>query len=919
MATRLFEPASPGVLYVIDLSGYVFRAYHAIAPLTSPTGEPTHAVFGTVNMLERLVRQQRPTLLCVAMDSRTPTFRKEIYPAYKANRPPIPEDLPQQMKRCRDVIDAFGMSVFQRDGVEADDLIASAVRRAREEKLKVVIVSADKDLTQLVGDDVLMWDTFRDRVFGPAEVEERYGVGPGQMRDLLALMGDASDNVPGVPSVGPKTARDLLQSYGTLEGVYEHLNELKRKKLREKLEENHEQALLSQTLVTLKEDCELDFDLERLAYRGRAIDTLRRLYTELGFTRHITALDREAAKQGGPVASGDPAPKASGTEKATETEKTAVERHYRLLTKPEELAELAKGIAKARRIAVAVQTRKQESTREPLVGLSIALAPGKACYIPVGHSVLTAQLTIDDVREHLGALLASDDVQKTCHDLKFIEVVLKRAGLDLAGGSFDTLLAGYLLDPDTPHSAEALAQRHLGIVPADATSVSRGSGRKARPFDELTPEELSDFVCELADVALRLEEPLRTALDEQRLTKLLEDVELPLASILTAMELEGVLIDSKVLESLGKRVEKELTKLEAKAHKIAGEDFNVHSPRQLETLLFDKLGLRPLKRTKTARSTDAATLEALADEHKLPKIILEIRQLAKLKGTYIDALPQLVEPSSGRIHTQWRQAVAATGRLSSTDPNLQNIPIRSELGRSIRAAFIAPAGHEIVSADYSQIELRVLAHLSQDPVLLDAFRSGEDIHSRTAMEIFEVSKDELDAEHRRRAKAVNFGVIYGQGDRGLAKALGIPRMEASLFIAAYFRRYEGVSKFMERTLAEARAGGRVRTILERQRLIPELTSGNRARRLAAERIAMNAPIQGSAADILKLAMLKLKEPVTPGSRMVMTVHDELVFEVPKDEVKDAMAAVKTAMESAYDLDVPLVVDVGHGADWGAAH
>ncbi len=931
MATRLFEPASPGVLYVIDLSGYVFRAYHAIAPLTSPTGEPTHAVFGTVNMLERLVRQQRPTLLCVAMDSRTPTFRKEIYPDYKANRPPIPEDLPQQMKRCRDVIDAFGMSVFQEDGVEADDLIASAVRRAREEKLKVVIVSADKDLTQLVGDDVLMWDTFRNRVFGPAEVEERYGVDPGQMRDLLALMGDSSDNVPGVPSVGPKTARDLLQSYGTLEGVYEHLDELKRKKLREKLEENHEQALLSQTLVTLKEDCELDFNLEKLAYRGRALDTLRKLYTELGFTRHIAALDREAAKQGGQSAhpksesesAAAAAAKASGPEaekeEATETETSAVERHYRLLTKPEELAELAKGIAKAKCIAVAVQTRKQESTREPLVGLSIALAPGKACYIPVGHSVLTVQLTIDDVREHLGALLASEDVRKTCHDLKFIEVVLKRAGLDLAGGGFDTLLAGYLLDPDTPHTAEALAQRHLGIVPADATSVSRGSGRKARPFDELTPEELSDFVCELADVALRLEEPLRTALDEQRLTKLLEDVELPLASILTTMELDGVLVDTKALETLGKRVEKDLTKLEAKAHKIAGEDFNVNSPRQLEALLFDKLGLKPLKRTKTARSTDAATLEALADEHKLPKIILEIRQLAKLKGTYIDALPQLVEPSTGRIHTQWRQAVAATGRLSSTDPNLQNIPIRTELGRSIRAAFIAPPGHEIVSADYSQIELRVLAHLSQDPVLLDAFRSGEDIHSRTAMEIFEVSEGELDAEHRRRAKAVNFGVIYGQGDRGLAKALGIPRMEASLFIAAYFRRYEGVSKFMEKTLAEARAGGRVRTILERQRLIPELTSGNRARRLAAERIAMNAPIQGSAADILKLAMLKLKDPVTPGSRMVMTVHDELVFEVPKDEVVDAMAAVKTAMESAYELDVPLVVDVGHGADWRAAH
>jgi DNA polymerase I len=926
MATRLFEPASPGVLYVIDLSGYVFRAYHAIAPLTSPTGEPTHAVFGTVNMLERLVRQQKPALLCVAMDSRKKTFRKEIYPEYKANRPPAPEDLPQQMKRCREIIDAFGISVFQEDGVEADDLIASAVRRAREENLKVIIVSADKDLTQLVGDDVLMWDTVRDRVFGPPEVEERYGVGPGQMRDLLALMGDSSDNIPGVPSVGPKTARDLLNSYGTLEGVYEHLGEVKRKKLKENLEANHDKAILSQTLVTLKEDCVLDFDLEKLAYRGRALDTLRSLYTELGFTRHITAVDREAAKLGGPAATtsssagpgkaSDPAADTTGT---TATNTTQVERHYSLLTKPEELAELAKGIAKAERIAIAVQTRKQESTREPLVGLAVALQPGKACYVPVGHSVLTSQLTIDAVKKHLGPVLAGPKVTKTCHDLKFTEVVLKRAGLNLAGGGFDTLLAGYLLDPDTPHTAEALAQRHLGLVPADATTVSRGGGRKARPFDELTPEELSDFVCERADVALRLEEPLRVALDEQLLTKLLEDVELPLASILTTMELDGVLVDTAALETLGKQVEKDLTALEAKAHEIAGDEFNVHSPRQLETLLFDKLGLKPLKRTKTARSTDAATLEALADEHELPKLILEIRQLAKLKSTYIDALPQLVEPQSGRIHTQWRQAVAATGRLSSTDPNLQNIPVRTELGRSIRAAFIAPPKHEIVSADYSQIELRVLAHLSQDPVLIEAFRSGEDIHSRTAMEIFEVSKDELTPEHRRQAKAVNFGVIYGQGDRGLAKSLGIPRMEASSFIAAYFRRYEGVREFMERTLVEARAGGRVRTILERQRLIPELTSGNRARRLAAERIAMNAPIQGSAADILKLAMLKLKDPVTPGSRMVMTVHDELVFEVPEDEVEEAMAAVKVAMEGAYPLDVPLEVDVGHAGDWRDAH
>lgn len=922
MATRLFASGTPGVLYLIDLSGYVFRAYHAIAPLTSPSGEPTQAVFGTVNMLERLVRQQRPELLAVAMDSRTKTFRKELYPEYKANRPPPPEDLPQQMRRCFEIIDAFGVPVFQEDGVEADDLIASAVRAAREHSIKVVIVSADKDLMQLVGPDVLLWDTFRDRVFGEEEVEARYGVSPAQMRDLLALMGDSSDNVPGVPSVGPKTARDLLQRYQTLEGVYEHLGELTRKKLKEALETNHESALLSQKLVTLKEDCELDFTPEKLAYRGRATDTLRALYTELGFTRHLTGLDREAleAKDG----QGPPrGPTEGGSTTASSAEPTVqqatVETTYCLVTDKDALAAWSAAAKAAGSFSLDVVTKKPDMTRGALVGIALATATGKAAYIPLGHQLLTNQLKLADVQEAFLALFASSDAEKSCHDLKRTSVVLQRAGFDFSGGTFDSLLAGYLLDPDTPHTLEALAQKHLGIVPADPTSVARGSGRKARTFDNIPPEELAEFACERADLSLRLRAPLEAALAEQTLSELMNTVELPLSRVLANMELDGVLVDPAVLRTLGVTVDAELTELEKAAQDIAGEEFNVHSPRQLEKLLFDQLGLKPLKRTKTARSTDAATLEALQDEHELPKLILDIRQLAKLKSTYIDALPELIDEKTGRIHTQWRQAVAATGRLSSTDPNLQNIPIRSELGRTIRSAFVAPPGQQVISADYSQIELRVLAHLSQDPVLLEAFRTGEDIHTRTAVEIFEVPAEELTAEHRRRAKAVNFGVIYGQGDSGLAKSLGIHRAEASSFIAAYFRRYQGVREFMERTLTEARAGGGVRTLLGRHRLIPDLTSGNRARRLAAERIAMNAPIQGSAADILKLAMLALREPVVAGARMVLTVHDELVFEVPEGSVTDAVPRIRTAMEGAFELAVPLVVDVGHGANWKAAH
>jgi DNA polymerase-1 len=925
--TQLFPAAAPDVLYIVDLSSYVLRAYHAIAPLSNPAGEPTHAVHGTLSMLERLVRQCRPSLLAIAMDSGRATFRKEIYDAYKANRPPSPADLSQQMARCEQIVRAFNIPIFKQDGVEADDLIASVVKCTESQQLKIVIVAADKDLMQLVSERTIMWDTMRDRVFGVPEVEERFGVRVDQLRDLLALTGDTSDNVPGVPSVGPKTAKELLVEFDTLDGVYAHVEEIKKKGLREKLIENREQAFLSQRLVTLKADCSVLIDIESLRYGGRDVSALRALYTELGFQRQLQALSSEGEdpSQGVQVAQASLYGNSPAQSNKPAASRAAAEAlgapEIGLVASKEELLVLARSLREAGTFSIAIETSVPNTLRSALVGVALAWQPGRAAYLPVGHRYMGCpkQLALADLKEILGPLLADATLPKTALDLKRVDVVLAHAGLPFAGYGFDAVLAAYLLDPESRNERESLVQRELGVVPSSYDSLTKKKRGKAQDFDEITIEEASQFVGASAVFAYHLKERLEPRLIEDGLDKLLRDVELPLAALLARMEERGVLVDTQHLSVLGRECEREIQRLEAEAHKLAGKAFNVNSPRQLETLLFDEIGLKPLRRTKTSRSTDADTLEALADLHPLPKVILEIRQVSKLKGTYIDALPLLMNPSTGRIHTSWEQAVAATGRLSSTDPNLQNIPIRTELGRKIREAFVPPPGYVLVSADYSQIELRVLAHLSQDPVLLDAFRTGQDIHSRTAMEIFEVREEELTREHRTRAKAVNFGVIYGQGDSGLSKSLGIPRAEASSFIAAYFRRYEGVRKFMNETLERARAGEAVRSLLGRRRLLPTIRSANRAERLAAERIAMNMPIQGTAADLLKLAMLALKEPPTPGARMTLSVHDELVFEVPEAEVPEAEAKIKAAMEYVFELAVPLTVEVGHGPNWNDAH
>ncbi|KYF62035.1 DNA polymerase I [Sorangium cellulosum] len=895
--TALPPAGAPDVLYLIDLSGYVFRAYHAISPLSSPSGEPTHATFGTVAMLTKLVDERKPAYLGVAMDPGGKTFRDDLDPRYKAHRPPPPPDLGVQMNRCREIVEAYCIPIFVQEGLEADDLIAVAVARAKERGLRVVIASSDKDLMQLVDEDrVMLWDAMRDKVYGPPEVVAKFGVPPEQVRDLLALVGDSSDNVPGVPGVGLKTAAELLAQFGSLASLYARLDEVKKPRIRESLKQHEADALLSQKLVTLDGAAPVTLDLETLRYGGADTGKLRELFTELGFSRFLKS-----------VRAPEPAARAAT---------------YRVIATREELETFARSARAAGRLALDVHATSREPMSAHVCGVALACEPGQAVYVPLGHRYLgaPAQLSMSDIDAVLGPLLADPELPKVGHDVKFCEVILLRHRIGLVGVAFDTMLASYLLDPEAKNQLHELAERELGVKMQTLDEVApKRRGQAQRALDEIELGEASSYGAAFADVALSLTDKLRPRLRAERLEDLLVQIELPLSAVLAEMELTGVLCDPQALGQLGAQMTTELAALEAKAREMVGHDINLASPKQLEAVLFDELKLRSQRKTKTGRSTDADVLETLSEDHPFPGVVLEHRVIAKLKGTYVDALPRLVHPVTGRIHTRWGQAVAATGRLSSQDPNLQNIPIRTELGRMIRRAFVAPPGSVIVSADYSQIELRVLAHLSKDPVLVDAFRTGQDVHVRTAMEIFGVDEAGVTDEMRRRSKTINFGVIYGMGESALAKRLDISRAEAARFIDAYFARYRGVHEFMERTMAEAKRSESVRTLLGRRRLLPDLRSSDRMRRAQAERIAQNTPIQGTAADLLKLAMVRVPRPVVPGARMVLTVHDELAFEVPADAVDEAKAKVREAMESVFPLDVPLVVDIGHGLTWADAH
>lgn len=915
---------SPKKLVLVDGSGYIFRAYYAVRPLTSPRGVPTNAVFGFVNMLLKYIESEKPAYFAVAFDRQAPTFRKERYAEYKANRDAPPDALVPQFPLIHRFVDAMRIARLDQDGFEADDLIGTLARRAHAEGWKVDIVTGDKDMMQLVTDDVELVDTMRDRRVGPAGVVERFGVRPNQVIDLLALMGDSSDNIPGVTGIGEKTAAELVRTFGSLDGIYQRIDEIKQPKRRDTLLAEKETAYLSQELATIKCDVPMPrFETwESLRWSGPDESALKALFDELGFNQLIRRMGLDGAA---PAAEATPAatPIAAAVSAAPVADR--VDRSgYRCVRDASALAALAKRLAEAGRFGLDTETTSLEPHRAELVGISFAVAPGEAYYVPVFHTdefgqPLTDLLPAEKIREDLRPALEDPKVKKIGQNLKYDLQVLRRWGIETRGIESDTLLASYLLDPTGSHALDALAQRHLGHTNISYESLT-GKGKSQISFAAVPVDKACDYAAEDADVTLRLDEILRPRVVEHGMGDLFSGVEVPLVSVLADMEWRGVEVDRFALEDLGKRLEKAMAEVQEVIYGHAGGPFNVGSPKQLSDVLFTKLQLRVVRRTKTGISTDESVLTELAEEHPICLEILKYRELAKLQSTYVAGLLAQIQPATGRVHTNYGQTVTATGRLSSSNPNLQNIPVSGEGGKAIRSAFTVPAGHLMLAADYSQIELRVLAHLSGDPALRRAFRENQDVHEATAREMFKIDEGTaVTADQRRVAKTINFGVVYGQTPYGLSQTLRIPTGEAKRFIDAYFARYSSVSQYHRQTLEEARGKGFTATMLGRRRYLPDLNAKNRMVREMAERAAINTPIQGSAADLIKKAMIAVERRLRAeklATAMILQVHDELVFEVPENEKAQAEKVVREEMESAMALEVPLKVDVGWGKNWG---
>ncbi len=909
-------------LYIVDALNFLFRAFHALPPLTTSRGVQTGAIYGLCQMILRIEREQRPTHLCVVYDAPGDNFRNAIFPAYKAHRPPMPPELAAQLGMVRRVIEAFGLTQLEVEGFEADDIIATLAGIAKAAGMEVVVCSSDKDLLQLCDEQVAVLDTMRNRRLGPAEVREKFGVLPDRVGDVLALMGDSIDNVPGVAGIGPKTAAELINKFGSLEALLAGAHEIKGKR-GVSIVEAADAIRLSRELVRLREDVPLPRTLEELHRIEPDKEQLRGLFRELEFSRLAEQLSPSGVAAIAPHAEEAAAPPAvpEALPEAPPPPPVAA------ITDAEGLGVLVRQIEAAGAVGLAALYDGDSSVRSDLVGLGFALPDRTRAYLPLCHRYLGAPSCLSEAAalRALAPLLASPAIGKHAHDVKTLEVLLRQRGLTLGGVASDSMLAAYLLDASrTRYDLDVVAAVE-GIVPPAARGRWMGTGVSARPGGDLSVEEVGARLGAEAAATLALAAPQSAKLMAGGLDALYRTMELPLADVLAKIESRGVALDTDKLREIGVEVGASLAALEGEIHALAGGPFNIASNKQLAEVLFGKLGLPVVRRTKTGPSTDADTLEELASVHPVPAKIVEYRMLSKLKGTYIDALPALVNPTTGRLHTSFNQAVAATGRLSSSNPNLQNIPIRSEVGRRIREAFVAKPGHQLVSADYSQIELRILAHFSQDPAFLDAFRSGQDIHLRTAAEVFGVPPASVTPEHRRIAKAINFGLVFGQSDFGLGQVLRIPRAQARTYIDSYFTRYAGVRAYMERAIADARASGSVSTLLGRRRPLPEIRATRAQDRAYAERIARNTPIQGSAADLLKLAMIRIDRAIesgaapVAGAELLLTVHDELVFEVPAAGAEELKHWVKNEMESVYLLDVPLVVDVGAGATWGQAH
>lgn len=922
-------------LILVDGSSYLYRAYHAFPPLTNSAGQPTGAMYGVLNMLRSLVMQYEPSHVAVVFDAKGKTFRDELFEAYKSHRPPMPDDLREQIAPLHDMVIAMGMPLLSVSGVEADDVIGTLAKQAAAEGRAVLISTGDKDMAQLVTPDITLINTMNNTILGPEEVETKYGVPPSLIIDYLALMGDSSDNIPGVPGVGEKTAQALLQGLGSLDDIYADLDKIAglsfrgAKTLAPKMETNKEMAYLSYTLATIKTDVELDRTWDSLALSEPDLDKLHALFTQYEFKRWISDLENGgwlAKKSTRSAPSKAAVTAAAQTPAAPAATPDISSENYETILDEEALNRWADILREAGEFAFDTETDSLDNLSARLVGMSFAAKAGHAAYVPIGHDYLDApdQLLTEQVLRVMKPILEDENIRKIGQNLKFDRGIMENYGVELRGIAFDTMLESYVLNSVAGrHDMDSLADRHLNYKTTTFEDIA-GKGKKQLTFNQIPLEEAANYAAEDADITLLLHQALYPQLEaEKSLLHVYQDIEMPLVPVLSRMERTGVLIDANVLAAQSVELTARLDELEKQAFAIAGEEFNLSSPKQLQTILFEKLNLPVVKKTPGgAPSTNEEVLEELADNHELPRVILEHRSLSKLKTTYTDKLPLMVDPKTRRVHTSYHQAVTATGRLSSRDPNLQNIPVRTDEGRRIRQAFIARDGYCIMAADYSQIELRIMAHLSQDKGLLKAFAEGKDIHRATAAEVFGVPLDDVTADQRRSAKAINFGLIYGMSAFGLARQLGIPRSEAQRYMDLYFERYPGVLDYMARTREHAAEKGYVETLEGRRLWLPEINSRNGMRRKAAEREAINAPMQGTAADIIKKAMIAVddwlqKEHID--ALMIMQVHDELVFEVRKEQQAEMAEKIRGLMEAAMKLDVPLKVEAGVGANWDEAH
>ncbi|CAI2482436.1 DNA polymerase I [Serratia liquefaciens] len=922
-------------LILVDGSSYLYRAYHAFPPLTNSAGEPTGAMYGVLNMLRSLLLQYQPSHVAVVFDAKGKTFRDELFAEYKSHRPPMPDDLRAQIEPLHKMVKAMGLPLLVTPGVEADDVIGTLALEAEKAGHAVLISTGDKDMAQLVTPNVTLINTMNNTILGPQEVCDKYGIPPELIIDFLALMGDSSDNIPGVPGVGEKTAQALLQGLGGLDALYANLDSIATlsfrgaKTMAAKLEQNKEVAYLSYKLATIKTDVELDLTCADLEVSALDVDVLQQLFKQYEFKRWLADVEAgiwlEGKKGAGVKAAS--VPKATAVADKAPAEATLSQEGYVTILDEDTFAQWLEKLKKAEVFAFDTETDGLDTLTANLIGLSFAIAPGEAAYLPVAHDYLDApaQLDRDYVLATLKPLLEDEKALKVGQNLKFDMGLLARYDITLRGIAFDTMLESYVLDSvGGRHDMDSLSDRYLGHKTVTFEEIA-GKGKKQLTFNQIALEQAAPYAAEDADVTLQLHLAMWPQLKESaELLKVFNEIEMPLLPVLSHIERTGVLIDQSILATHSIELTKRLAELEIQAHELAEEPFNLASTKQLQAILYEKQKLPILKKTPGgAPSTNEEVLAELALDYPLPKVILEYRGLAKLKTTYTDKLPLMINPVSGRVHTSYHQAVTATGRLSSSDPNLQNIPVRNDEGRRIRQAFIAPEGYRIVAADYSQIELRIMAHLSQDEGLLKAFAAGEDIHRATAAEVFGLPLDKVTHEQRRSAKAINFGLIYGMSAFGLARQLGIPRGEAQRYMDLYFERYPGVLEYMERTRQQAASQGYVSTLDGRRLYLPDVSSSNGMRRKAAERAAINAPMQGTAADIIKRAMIEvdawLQAQEEPLVRMIMQVHDELVFEVHESVLEASNQRIRELMENSMTLAVPLKVDVGVGANWDEAH